>query len=81
MAALGRAVAVAMVHGPAAGLAETDKLADALGGHHRLAAVRGHLLELAGDRDAARAAYQEAAGGTLSRPEQRYLRLRAARLG
>ncbi|MFE2987163.1 RNA polymerase sigma factor [Streptomyces sp. NPDC059262] len=81
MAALGRAVAVAMVHGPEAGLAETDKLADALGGHHRLAAVRGHLLELAGNRDAARAAYQEAAGGTLSHPEQRYLRLRAARLG
>jgi predicted negative regulator of RcsB-dependent stress response len=43
--------------------------------------VRGHLLELAGDRDAARAAYQEAASGTLSRPEQRYLQLRAARLG
>ncbi|MGX1673773.1 RNA polymerase sigma factor [Streptomyces sp. NPDC055400] len=81
MASLGRAVAVAMVHGPEAGLAETDKLADALGGHHRLAAVRGHLLELAGDRDAARAAYQEAASGTLSRPEQRYLQLRAARLG
>ncbi|MFB7712541.1 RNA polymerase sigma factor [Streptomyces sp. NPDC056105] len=81
MAALGRSVAVAMVHGPEAGLTETDKLADALGGHHRLAAVRGHLLELAGDRDAARAAYQEAAAGTLSRPEQRYLQLRAARLG
>ncbi|NEB82444.1 DUF952 domain-containing protein, partial [Streptomyces sp. SID14478] len=80
MAALGRAVAVAMVHGPAAGLAETDKLTGALGGHHRLAAVRAHLLELAGDRDAARAAYQEAAAGTLSRPEQRYLRVRAARL-
>ncbi|MFD8772678.1 RNA polymerase sigma factor [Streptomyces sp. NPDC056728] len=81
MAALGRAVAVAMVHGPEAGLTETDKLTDALGGHHRLAAVRGHLLELAGDREAARAAYQEAAGGTLSRPEQRYLQLRVARLG
>ncbi|MFC9610354.1 RNA polymerase sigma factor [Streptomyces sp. NPDC056938] len=81
MAALGRAVAVAMVHGPEAGLTETDKLTDDLGGHHRLAAVRGHLLELAGDREAARAAYQEAAGGTLSRPEQRYLQLRAARLG
>ncbi|MER5952293.1 sigma-70 family RNA polymerase sigma factor [Streptomyces sp. NPDC001893] len=81
MAALGRAVAVAMVHGPEAGLTETDKLTDALGGHHRLAAVRGHLLELAGDRGAARAAYQEAAAGTLSRPEQRYLQLRAARLG
>ncbi|MGW8682239.1 RNA polymerase sigma factor [Streptomyces sp. NPDC055817] len=81
MAALGRAVAVAMVHGPEAGLTETDRLTAALGGHHRLAAVRGHLLELAGDREAARAAYQEAAGGTLSRPEQRYLQLRAARLG
>ncbi|MFF2507213.1 RNA polymerase sigma factor [Streptomyces sp. NPDC058067] len=81
MAALGRAVAVAMVHGPEAGLAETDKLTEALGGHHRLAAVRGHLLELAGDRDAARAAYQAAASGTLSRPEKRYLAVRAARLG
>jgi predicted RNA polymerase sigma factor len=81
MASLGRTVAFAMVHGPEAGLAETDKLADSLGGHHRLDAVRGHLLELAGDRDAARAAYQEAASGTLSRPEQRYLQLRAARLG
>ncbi|WP_372345564.1 RNA polymerase sigma factor [Streptomyces sp. KL116D] len=80
MAALGRAVAVAMVHGPEAGLAEADELTDALGGHHRLAAVRAHLLELAGDTDAARAAYQEAATGTLSRPEQRYLRIRAARL-
>ncbi|MEU6663183.1 sigma-70 family RNA polymerase sigma factor [Streptomyces sp. NPDC046821] len=81
MAALGRAVAVAMVHGPEAGLAETDKLTDVLGGHHRLAAVRGHLLELAGDRDAARAAYQAAAAATLSGPEKRYLELRSARLG
>ncbi|MEV3855140.1 hypothetical protein AB0J38_12535 [Streptomyces sp. NPDC050095] len=81
MASLGRAVAVAMVHGPAAGLAAADELAGALAGHHRLAAVRAHLLERAGDRDAARAAYQEAAAGTLSAPEQRCLRLRAARLG
>ncbi|MGY0018598.1 RNA polymerase sigma factor [Streptomyces sp. cg35] len=80
MAALGRAVAVAMVHGPAAGLAETDRLTDALGGHHRLAAVRAHLLERAGDRDGARTAYQVAAACTLSGPEQRYLRVRAARL-
>nr|WP_202501689.1 sigma-70 family RNA polymerase sigma factor [Streptomyces sp. SID5785] len=80
MAALGRAVAVAMVHGPEAGLAETDRLAAALDGHHRLAAVRAHLLERAGDAAAARAAYQEAAAGTLSLPERRYLRTRAARL-
>jgi predicted RNA polymerase sigma factor len=45
--------------------------------HHRLAAVRAHLLELSGDRDAARAAYQQAARLTQSIPEQRYLQSRA----
>ncbi len=48
---------------------------------HRLAAVRGHLLELAGEMAAAREAYQQAARMTASIPEQRYLALRAARLG
>ncbi|HEV7712906.1 MAG TPA: RNA polymerase sigma factor, partial [Asanoa sp.] len=48
--------------------------------HHRLAAVRAHLLELAGDTDGAAAAYVDAAGRTLSEPEQRYLRDRARRL-
>jgi predicted RNA polymerase sigma factor len=48
---------------------------------HRLEAVRAHLLELAGDVDAARAAYRRAARMTASLPEQRYLALRAARLG
>jgi len=75
---LNRAVAVAMVHGPRAGLAELDGLEGELG--HRLDAVRGHLLERAGSYDEARAAYEAAAAGTLSLPEQRYLRRRAARL-
>jgi predicted RNA polymerase sigma factor len=48
---------------------------------HRLESVRAHLLEQAGEREAARAAYQRAARMTLSLPEQRYLTLRAARLG
>ncbi|MGH8931354.1 MAG: RNA polymerase sigma factor, partial [Egibacteraceae bacterium] len=79
---LNHAVAVAMVHGPRAGL---DRLAtlDAdggLAGHHRLDAVRAHLLEMAGDLGEARAAYQQAAAQTLSVPEQRYLQLRAAAL-
>ncbi|MFI1647355.1 RNA polymerase sigma factor [Streptomyces avidinii] len=79
---LGHAVAVAMVHGPRRALAllalldEDERLA----GHHRLEAVRAHLLEMAGDRPAARAAYAKAAGLTLSLPERRYLRFRAARL-
>ncbi|MET9729984.1 sigma-70 family RNA polymerase sigma factor [Streptomyces sp. NPDC006458] len=75
---LNRAVAVAMVHGPRAGLAELDALEGELG--HRPDAVRAHLLERAGERAAARDAYTSAAEKTLSLPEQRYLRQRAARL-
>ncbi|MFJ6083602.1 RNA polymerase sigma factor [Streptomyces sp. NPDC092369] len=76
---LNRAVAVAMVEGPYAGLAELAVLEGELG--HRPDAVRGHLLERAGAYEEARAAYESAAGQTLSLPEQRYLRARAARLG
>jgi predicted RNA polymerase sigma factor len=81
MVTLNRIVALAMVDGPRAGLemlavAETDP---ALAGHHRVAAVRGHLLELAGDREAARVHYRLAARRTLSVPERRYLESRAAR--
>lgn len=80
MAELSRAVAIAMVHGPRAGLAEVAALEGRLAGHHRLDAVRAHLLERAGDTEAARAAYQLAAKRTLSVPETRYLQMRAARL-
>ncbi|HSJ61100.1 MAG TPA: sigma-70 family RNA polymerase sigma factor [Jiangellaceae bacterium] len=82
MVTLNRIVALAMVHGPQAGLAELDQAgADpALAGHHRVDAVRAHLLELAGDRAGARHCYESAARRTLSLPEQRYLRSRAARL-
>ncbi|MBK3546286.1 RNA polymerase sigma factor [Streptomyces sp. MBT60] len=92
-AALGRAVAVAMVQGPRAGLAEVDALAETAGTagssgtsgtagqrNHRLDAVRAHLLERAGDMTAARTAYRAAADATLSEPEARYLRRRADRL-
>jgi RNA polymerase sigma factor (sigma-70 family) len=75
---LNRVVAVAMVHGPREGLAELDRLDGDPG--HRADAVRAHLLERAGDPTAARAAYERAAARTLSLPEQRYLRERAARL-
>ncbi|GCB46010.1 RNA polymerase sigma-70 factor [Streptomyces sp. NL15-2K] len=77
---LGRAVAVALVHGPRAGFAELEALEGKLSEGHRLDAVRGHLLECAGEYDEARAAYESAAARTLSLPEQRYLRGRAARL-
>jgi RNA polymerase sigma factor (sigma-70 family) len=82
MITLNQAVAVAMVDGPRAGLALLAVLDDdeSLADNHRLAAVRAHLLEMAGDRDAARAAYRDAARRTTSLPEQRYLEGRAARL-
>jgi len=48
--------------------------------NHRLDAVRGHLLEMAGESAAARESYLRAARMTASIPEQRYLGLRAARL-
>lgn len=81
MAELGRAVATAMVHGPRAGLAQVALLEPRLAGHHRLDAVRAHLLERAGDIEEARAAYRTAAARTLSLPEARYLQTRAAGLG
>ena len=82
MVTLNQAVAVAMVRGPRAGLAllETLDSDERVAGHHRLEAVRAHLLELAGDRAAARANYRAAARRTTSLPEQRYLDARAARL-
>jgi RNA polymerase sigma factor (sigma-70 family) len=81
MVTLNRTVAVAMVHGPAAGLDLLDKLAadSRLAGHHRLLATRAHLLELAGQPTAAVAAYRAAARRTTSLPERRYLTDRAAR--
>jgi RNA polymerase sigma factor (sigma-70 family) len=78
--ALNRAVAVGMVEGPGAGLDALDGI-EGMDGHHRLEAVRAHLLEMAGEGDAARDAYRLAARLTTSLPEQRYLEGRAARLG
>ncbi len=82
VAALNHAVAVAMARGPDAGLALLDKLADdeRLAADHRLPAARAHLLEMVGDLDAARQAFEIAAGLTTSIPQQRYLYGKAARL-
>ncbi|WP_299040358.1 RNA polymerase sigma factor [uncultured Pseudokineococcus sp.] len=76
--ALNRAVAVGMRDGPAAGLALLEDLATgALAGHHRLDAVRAHLLERAGDASAAATAYRAAATRATNLAEQHYLFLRA----
>jgi RNA polymerase sigma factor (sigma-70 family) len=80
---LNKAVAAAMVHGPRAGLALLGTLDadERMAQTHRLDAVRGGLLELAGDAEEARESYRRAARKAASVPEQRYLALRAARLG
>lgn len=79
---LNHAVAIAMVHGPDAGLAllkpldQDERLRDG----HRLDAVRAHLLERAGQNEPAIALYHSAAEKTASLPEKNYLIMRAARL-
>jgi predicted RNA polymerase sigma factor len=80
MVALNRAIAAAMVHGPAVGLELVNALAPKLEGHYRLDAVCGHLHEMAGDRERALAHYRAAAAHTMSIPERDYLTTRAARL-
>lgn len=77
---LNRAVAVAMVHGPAAGLELLVGLDAALGRTHRLDVVRGHLLEMSGSYTEARAAYLSAAKKTGSLPERKYLMGKVARM-
>ncbi len=82
MVTLNHAIALAMVQGPDAGLRRLKTLDTdpRLARHHRLDAVRAHLLEMAGDREGAIAHYLKAAARTASMPEQNYLTTQAARL-
>jgi predicted RNA polymerase sigma factor len=82
MVALSRAIAVAMVEGPAAGLTLLEALDKdpRIAGHYRLDAVRAHLHERLGNRSAAIEHYLAAAGRTTSIPERNYLTIKAARL-
>jgi len=82
MIALNRAVAVAMTHGPARGLALLEPLDrdPRIKDHYRLAAVRGHLFERLGEISSALRYYEAAAEKTTSIPERDYLLLKMARL-
>ncbi|MET7997862.1 DUF6596 domain-containing protein [Amycolatopsis sp. NPDC005232] len=76
MVTLNRLVALAMVEGPTVALAELDAAEPP--DHYRVDVVRAHLLELAGDLEAAREFYAAAARRTLSLPERRHLEARAS---
>jgi predicted RNA polymerase sigma factor len=82
MVTLNRSVALAEVEGPRAGLALLSALDsdERLAGHHRLLSVRAHLLERAGDTQAAYEHYRRAAKATASLAERRYLESRASRV-
>ena len=82
MVTLNHAIAVAMVHGPRNALDLLKPLDDdaRVAAQHRLPAVRGHLLEMAGDREAAIAQYRLAASRTTSIPERNYLMTQVAKL-
>jgi len=82
MVSLNRAIAAAMVHGPRKGLELLEALdSDSrISRHHRLSAVRAHLLEMAGEREAAIAHYATAAERTTSIPERNFLMMQAARM-
>ena len=82
MVTLNHAIAVAMVHGPRKGLDLLKPLDDdaRIAAQHRLPAVRGHLLEMAGDREAAIEQYRLAASRTTSIPERNYLMTQVAKL-
>ena len=82
MVTLNHAVAVAMATGPKEGLAVLEPLESdgRMVDHHRLEAVRAHLLEMSGDLKGARAGYLLAARRTTSVPERNYLQSKADRL-
>ena len=80
--ALNHAVAVSMVAGPRAGLELVQRLgADSrVNTDRRFHAVRGHLLEMAGDHAAALEAYRAAARAATNLQQQRYLNQQITRL-
>jgi RNA polymerase sigma factor (sigma-70 family) len=80
LAALSRAVALGEVDGPLVALRALEALDEPLAGHHRLDAVRAHLLERAGRHDEAAALYRRAASRTASVAERDHLTTRAARV-
>jgi RNA polymerase sigma-70 factor (ECF subfamily) len=79
--ALNRAAAVAMAHGPRAGLDLVDELAEPLAGYHLWHATRADLLRRLGRRREAVAAYRRAHDLAGNPVERAFLARRLAELG
>jgi len=79
---LNRAVAVAMVRGPSAGIAELDGLDRdrSMRAYHLLPAVRARLLERAGRAREAALAYRRATALARTEPERAFLVRRLAQI-
>jgi RNA polymerase sigma factor (sigma-70 family) len=77
---LNRAVAVAMIDGPATGLELIEDLDRPLGDHYRLTAVRAHLYEMSADRAKAIQGFRDAAARATNLRERNYLLTQAARV-
>jgi RNA polymerase sigma-70 factor (ECF subfamily) len=73
---LNRAVSVAMVHGPRAGLAIVDMLAGDLESYHLLHAARADLLRRSGALQEAAESYRKALALATNESERRYLERR-----
>jgi RNA polymerase sigma-70 factor, ECF subfamily len=80
--ALNRAVAIAMAHGPRAGLTAVEEIADnnQLDNFHLLHAARADLLRRLGDRLAAADSYRRAISLATNGSERRYLQRRLSQM-
>ena len=81
--ALSRAVAVAMVSGPSAALAQVEELErdPRLAGYHYLPAIKADLLRRVGPAEEAAAAYRDALELTTNEAEREFLDRRLADSG
>lgn len=78
--ALNRAIAIGELDGPAAALSALDQVALDLDNYHLMHAARGATLLKLGQRDAARAAFERAAGLASTDADRRFLERRIEEL-
>jgi RNA polymerase sigma-70 factor (ECF subfamily) len=73
---LNRAIAIGELDGPVAALSALDEIAPGLDNYHLMHAARGATLHELGQQDAARAAFERAAGLAPTDADRRFLERR-----